>query len=233
MSHDSRRREFLKLGTAIGTGLVMGRASALAAAPQEPPPTEMSAFDAIRGRRSVRKFKPTPIPREHLERILQAARLAPTSGNQQPWKFLVVDDRALIDRLGAECVAHRLAGYREREEPTAEALAAQRELLERHYADYLSAPVYVVILTSSRSRYPEYNHWDGPLAAANLMLAARALGYGTVFCTDTIPEEVTRRVFRIPDHLTRVCITPIGVPDAWPPSPGKMPWRSFVVRNSF
>jgi len=54
------------------------------------------------------------------------------------------------------------------------------------------------------------------MAAGFLMLAARALGYGTVFITDAIPDQVTKEVLRIPDRYTRVCITPLGIPVEWP-----------------
>jgi nitroreductase len=54
------------------------------------------------------------------------------------------------------------------------------------------------------------------MAAAYLMLAARALGYGTVFITDSISEQITREVLAIPDRYQRVCITPLGIPDGWP-----------------
>ena len=234
MTHDSNRREFLKLSTTVGTGLALCGTSTLARATGDTPTeTEMSLFQAIRKRRSVRKFQSTPIPKEHLDEILKAASRAPTSGNQQPWNFLVIDDSAKILELKQNCVNHRLASYQAREDPTPDQLAAAHEAVENNLANYFSAPVYVVVLTSAKSKYPDYNHWDGPLAAANLMLAARALGYGTVFITDSIPDEVTKQTFNIPDHLTRVCITPIGIPDEWPRSPSKKPWRSFVVKNSF
>ncbi len=77
--------------------------------------------------------------------------------------------------------------------------------------------------------YPDYNHWDGPMAAGYLMLAARALGYGTVFITDSIPDEVTRKVLNIPDRYTRVCFTPLGVPGEWPASPKKKFPDDFIA----
>jgi nitroreductase len=52
---------------------------------------------------------------------------------------------------------------------------------------------------------------DGPLAAGYLLLAARALGYGTVYVTDSIRGDFTRKVLNIPDRYNRVCITPVGI----------------------
>ena len=59
----------------------------------------MDAFEAIRKRRSVRKYTGDPIPRQDLETVVDAGRLAATGSNQQPWDFIVVTDRAMIDRL--------------------------------------------------------------------------------------------------------------------------------------
>jgi nitroreductase len=59
----------------------------------------MDALEAIRKRRSVRSFTGEPIPREHLEAIVDAGRLAASGNNQQPWDFVVVTDRKTIHRL--------------------------------------------------------------------------------------------------------------------------------------
>ena len=59
----------------------------------------MDALEAIRKRRSVRKYTGDPIPRQDLETIVDAGRLAPTGGNRQPWEFVVVTGREMIDQL--------------------------------------------------------------------------------------------------------------------------------------
>ena len=59
----------------------------------------MNALEAIRKRRSVRKYTGEPIPKKDLEKIVDAGRLAATGSNQQPWDFIVVTDRAMIERL--------------------------------------------------------------------------------------------------------------------------------------
>ena len=142
----------------------------------------------------------------------------------------MIRDRALIDQIKETCISASVEARRARMgEVTEETVAAITE----SYEGYLSAPVYVVVLTDNESRYPTYNHWDGPLAAGYLMLAARALGYGTVFITDSIPPAVTKEVLNIPDRYTRVCITPVGVPEVWPESPEKKVLEELIVRDSF
>lgn len=59
----------------------------------------MEALEAIQKRRSVRKFTGDIVPREHLEKIVDAGRLAASGSNQQPWEFIVVTDREMIDKL--------------------------------------------------------------------------------------------------------------------------------------
>jgi len=186
-------------------------------------------FDIFKKRRSVRKFKSTPVPQEHIEKILDTARTAPTSGNQQPWKFLVVQDREKIDRLLEECVSSAVERAKEREgfDPSEE--DSLRNQYQERIGNYLSAPVYVVVLVDKNSRYPSYNVYDGSLAAGYLMIAARALGYGTVFITDALPVDLVKKVFAVPDNFVQICITPIGIPESWPDSPEKKPLHEFAV----
>lgn len=213
-------------------GLLLNAKAASTNPEASPPSPSANIWEVFKTRRSVRRFKPDDVPEADIVRILDAARLAPTSGNQQPWRFLVVRDTAKIAALKAACVEHTL-GRMDPDKTSSEEQLKQREISVRKAADgYFSAPVYIVVLTDNQSKYPDYNHWDGPLAAGYLMLAARALGYGTVFITDAIPEEITKKVLNIPDRYTRVCITPIGVPVAWPESPAKKPLEDFIAREA-
>lgn len=184
-------------------------------------------WDVFKTRRSVRAYTSDSIPETDIVKIIDAARTAPTSGNQQPWKFLVVRDKNKISQMKEKCIERLLLKY----DPTKSTKATKEEyekMVRGRMGNYFSAPVYIIVLTDNTSPYPDYNHWDGPLAAGYLMLAARALGYGTVFITDSIPESVTKEVFNIPDTYTRVCITPLGVPVEWPKSPEKKKLAEFI-----
>jgi nitroreductase len=185
-------------------------------------------WNVIYNRRSVRKFKPDEIPEADIRKIIDAARMSPTSGNQQPWKFLVIRDKKLINQMMEACIKQSLTRYDAN--PNANESRDQfRDRISRTLATgYFSAPVFIVVLTDNNSTYPDYNHWDGPLAAGYLMLAARALGYGTVFITDAIPEMVTKEVLQIPDTYTRVCITPLGIPVEWPATPPKKDLNDMI-----
>jgi nitroreductase len=231
MQSNTNRRNFLKLSAGIGTGLAFGIPKISARGQTEWESEDF--FKIIKSRRSIRKFKSTPIPKEHIKKILDAARSAPTSGNQQPWKFIVIQNAAKIDELKQECISQSLSAFKKRKKPDEEELDAQRKKVEDYFGGLLAAPVHVVVLTDNKSKWPSYNEKDGALAAGYLILATRALGYGTVFITDSISEQITKKVCNIPDRYTRICFIPVGVPESWPESPAKKDLQEFIVHDSF
>jgi nitroreductase len=219
------RRDVLKLGA----GLTLGSAAvACQKMPRISINSRLDSMEILHARRSVRKYKPTPVPEEHLTQILDAARMAPTAGNQQPWKFLVVRDKEKINELKAACIKNSIEWFKENRNPTEEEEKERLTGVTEYYDACFSAPVYVVVLTDNESQHSDYNHHDGPLAVGNLMIAARSFGYGTVYFTDTIPDAVSKEVLNIPDRYKRVCITPIGVPASWPETPVKKPLDEIV-----
>ncbi|MGD2135982.1 MAG: nitroreductase family protein [Gemmatimonadales bacterium] len=190
-------------------------------------------LETIRHRRTVRSYRSAPVPREDLLSILDAARFAPTAGNQQPWTFLVVDDRERLDELRGEA----LEWYMERASAAPEFDPAQeqrmREGVAEALAGALSAPVYVAVLVDTTAPYPQYVTHDGTLAAGMLMVAARGLGYGTGFFTTFFPSDRMQRFLGFPDEYRLICFTPIGVPEAWPETPRKKTIEEVVVFGSF
>lgn len=226
------RRYSLKAGASVLAGLTI--APVVGAAGKNLATKASDSFwDVVENRRSVRAFKSEPVPDEDIRKIIDAARMAPTSGNQQPWTFLVINEKEKINTLKAEKLKEAEAYFKSSKELSGDALDKQLQQTDEQLSKgYLSAPTYIVVLTDNNSRYPDYNHWDGPLAAGYLMLAARALGYGTVFITDSFSEEMTKRVFNIPDNYTRVCFTPVGIPVEWP-TKEKKGLDEFIVEESF
>jgi nitroreductase len=89
------------------------------------------------------------------------------------------------------------------------------------------------VLAYTKTRNPANDITAGVLAAENLMLAARAFGYGTVFCVNSIPEEITKGILNIPDDYKRICITPIGIPEEWPETPEKKEVKEVVLYDKF
>jgi nitroreductase len=227
------RRNSLKLGASILAGIVVAP-GIKASESFSPANVELNSFwDVVKNRRSVRKFKPDPVPYKHLVKIVDAARMAPSAGNQQPWKFLIIQDKNKIETLKMETLKATETYLKESQNLSGDKLKEQmKQADDRMSNGYLSAPALIIVLTDGNCQYPTYTHWDGPLAAGYMLLAARALGYGTVFITDSFPEEITKKVFNIPDQYTRVCITPVGVPVEWP-TKEKKPLDEFIVKESF
>jgi nitroreductase len=229
MKQKSNRRKFLQSGALLTPLFLFGKIPQVSAS--EVSSTVGDIFEVFKSRRSVRKYESTPVPKEHIEQILQAAASAPTAGNQQPWRFLVVDDKEVIQKLQKACI-DSAKEYFSKQEFTPEQLEEKLTGTKEYYDHIFAAPVFILVLTDGNSKYPDYNHWDGPLAAGYLLLAARALGYASVHFTDSISDEVTKKVLNIPDRYTRVCITPIGIPQEWPESPPKKELTEMVSYNS-
>lgn len=149
----------------------------------------MELFEAIRTRRSIRRFSDKPVAEELLEKALDAAMMAPSAGNGQPWHFVVVTDRALLDKVPE---IHPYATMC-REAPTG----------------------VLVCGDTSVEKYP--GNWPVDCAAAtqNLLLAVHALGLGAVW-TGIYPGEerceAFRKLFGIPTHVVPLAFVPIGYP---------------------
>lgn len=156
----------------------------------------MDVFEAIQRRRSIRRYKPEPVRNEDLRTILEAARLAPSGKNRQPWKFIVV------------------------REPKRKEMLARAANNQSFIAD---ADVVVATLSdpslsygprAGRTREPHKQ--DPMIAVEHMVLVATALGYGTCWIGSFNEEEV-KRLLNVPERLTLIALLPIGVPGESPP----------------
>jgi nitroreductase len=164
--------------------------------------------EAIFTQRSIRRFRPEPIPLEDIRLILEAAVRAPNGGNQQIARFIVVNDRDTIRDFGA---LYREAWWAKRYD---EGFPQREDLPTRYHpaadlADAMGdAPCIVLALAV----------YDGPAnsvipAVQNLMLAARGLGIGSV-PTTLHPSVMDRfhQMFGIPDDVGFHFCVPLGYP---------------------
>jgi len=154
----------------------------------------MEVLEAIHARRSVRSFRDADVPDETLETLLRAAMAAPTAGNQQPWRFVVVRDAETRARLGAAGVYKTPAA---------------------------NAPVDIVVLGEPGSG-PLDGHWwalDCALAVENLMIAAVPLGLGTVWLAGWPNAEWAgnyAEAIGAPDGVVPLAVIAVGVPEKVP-----------------
>ncbi|HKZ50588.1 MAG TPA: nitroreductase family protein, partial [Dehalococcoidia bacterium] len=151
---------------------------------------EMDVFEAIYSLRAMRRLKPDPVPDKVVARVLEAAIQAPSSVNRQPWRFLVIRDRALKEKIAEyylEAWNHTYgasATQGQSLDPATLRVLRSADYLARHMAD---APLLVLVCLLGRppadpirasSRYGSVYP-----AVQNLMLTARALGLGTTLTT--------------------------------------------------
>jgi len=149
----------------------------------------MDVLEAIKGRRSVRKYQKEPISEEQLVQILEAGRWAPSRGNSQPWKFIV-----LRNAQGRTDLAEAI--------PTGKFLA--------------EAPLGIAVVVDPKaSKHPEQ---EGAAAIQNMLLAAYALGLGacwiSVYGTDA--EKKAKQILQTPDEEWLLSIVSIGHPAETP-----------------
>ena len=162
-----------------------------------------SALDVIMTRTSIRAFTGEPVSREQIETILKAGMAAPTAMNGQPWRFVVVTDKAKIQEVFG-------SGFRSEMFTTA------------------GAVILVCGEMSTDGRPNMFWYEDCSAAAENILLAAKALGLGAVWTAGYPAQEriePVQKALGIPSNVVPLCIIPVGVPaedpapkDKWNPS---------------
>ena len=173
----------------------------------------MALGEAIFTQRAIRRLKADPISDADLEAILTAAARAPSGGNQQPWRFLAVRDKALKHQLAewyveAYWARRKENGFSGPEDIPKEDSSGQAALhLSTNAGNYAKAPVLVLVIAERPSA-------DLGGACQNLMLAARALGIGsTITSIGGIHERDVHRLLGIPDGMDATCCIPLGYPE--------------------
>ena len=208
----------------------------------------MNADDAIRLRRSVRRYTDAPVAETDIDALLRLALLAPTGGMAQAWSFIVVRD-AGKRRAVAELVIRGGSEYFRTVRPAApgtsdeEHAAWAQGYAEQALGSYRDVPVWIIGLVVPRNVFPadqreaERTADVSSLAFAmeNLFVAARARGLGTVPTVfHWFVEDEFRALLDIPAELEIPLLTPLGYPVEFPTSlpPAlkaiKRPWRTLV-----
>lgn len=148
----------------------------------------METLKAIMTRRSVRRFVVNkPVPSASVDKILKAAMSAPSAVNEQPWQFLVIDDRNILDKI-----------------PT----------VHPHAQMCLQSPLAIMLCVDmTLGNYRDYWVQDMSASAQNILLAAHDLGLGAVWVgvyTDDVRVNALQRLFVLPEHVIPFAIVPIG-----------------------
>ena len=195
----------------------------------------------VQTRRSTRKFKPDPIPDEDVEKIVEAARWAPSGANSQPWEFVLIKDKATKDRIVDIIKEHSEYGRKVELTRAGDMRwpSAARPVGEPGFKD---APVFIILCGDPRTResYPLLtsltrgdSHFASGLASAFLYmcLAATTLGLGSQWVSATGHPFVMcllKELLEIPDKLVIYDTMAVGYP-ADQPKPRLVRERAEMV----
>ena len=148
----------------------------------------MDAMEAILTRRSIRKYTTQPVSDEVVKELLEAAMYAPSASNQQPWFFIVINDRKVLDEIPK--------------------YHAYSQMLKE-------APLAVLVCCDRSLQKGEFGVQDCVAATENLLLAAHAKGLGAVWLGVHTVENImtgTRKLLKLPDNIMPITLISIGYP---------------------
>jgi nitroreductase len=150
----------------------------------------MEAMDAILSRRSIRKYTGQPVPDEAVEELLRAAMSAPSAGNQQPWQFVVIKDRGILDQIPKY----------------------------HPYSQMLKEASVAILVCGDLKSEKHKGYWiqDCSAATENFLIALEAKGLGGVWL-GVYPREDRvagiRKLLGIPEHIVPLSLIPVGFKD--------------------
>jgi len=183
----------------------------------------MEMMEHIKARRTVRKFKPDPVPQETLDTVFEAGMWAPSHANAQPWDFAVVGPEARAKLLGIyQAKAKELLADPDLPAPKRKNLEILRE-------DFGGAPYMVAVL--GRPGVEPLEQLENPLSTAcavqNMCLAAWGLGVGTVWLSlGAAPPS--RQILQVPEGASIVALLAMGYPEEVPPPPPRDDYREHT-----
>ena len=164
----------------------------------------MTVHEAIQNRFSVRAYLDKPVEEEKLARVLEAARLAPSAGNRQEWRFVVVQDAATRAELMEAANGQAFVG----QAPVVIAACAEGE---QH------------VMTCGQLSYPI----DVAIALEHIALAATEEGLGTCWI-GAFKEDQVKKILGIPDNVRVVDLMPLGYPAAEAPAKRRLTLEEIV-----
>lgn len=201
----------------------------------------MELFEVIRKRRSIRKFKPDPVPDKHIREILEAARLAPSGTNLQPWRFVVVKSAEKRRELAeyalkfvttapvvvACCID--LNAYKHQPQRIKELVEAGAfvgtELANMGKDDYMKRRQAM-----DENALRAYTSLNAAIAIEHLILRATDLGLGTCW-TMMFKQSGVKEVLRLGKDIQVVALIPVGYADQDPAPRPRLPMQDLLIEE--
>lgn len=165
----------------------------------------MDVFEAIKNRRSIRKYQERDIEEEKLERILEAARLAPSARNRQEWRFIIVKDRTKREELVKEASPHQLFMLQA-------PIIIVAYVLDKDYIMRCGVPAHYI---------------DVAIALTHIHLQAVEEGLGTCWIGSFYQDKV-KKVLNLPEEAEIIQLMTLGYPDENPDPRPRLPLNEIV-----
>ncbi len=172
----------------------------------------MDTLECIATRRSIRKFLDIPVEFEKVGNVLDAGRYAPSAGNLQDWKFILVTDEKMRQDVAKACVEQLWVG---------------------------TASVIIIVCTEPEKtkRFygrsgEKYSIQNGAAVIQNMLLAAHSQGLGSCWI-GAFEDEAIKRMFSIPDDVIIQGIVPLGYPDEQVPTPLRFTMENITYIESW
>jgi nitroreductase len=171
----------------------------------------MEFYDLIKKRKSVRRYRPDPIPDEVLNRILEAGRIAPSAKNIQPWRFIIVKNPEIKKKIAK----------------------ASRDQLWIADADIILVGCILEKIAWGRmGGYMSSGPVDIAIALEHMILAAANEGLGTCWIGAFVEKDV-KDILRVPDDVTVLALTPIGYPAEKTKDRGRKDQKEIVSYDKY
>jgi coenzyme F420-0:L-glutamate ligase/coenzyme F420-1:gamma-L-glutamate ligase len=195
-------------------------------------------MDLLRGRRSVRQYLPTPVTREQIEQILEAARWAPSPHGRQPWRFVVLTRRETKERL-ADAMGET---WKRNLEMDGQSQEIVRVRLEKSRLRILNAPALILpcLYLEDLDRYPDERRQNDETTMAiqslgaaiqNMLLMAYDLGLDSGWmCAPLFCPEVVGEALALDRHLIPHALITLGYAAADPKRRERLPLETLIVQ---
>jgi len=196
-------------------------------------------FEAIKQRRSTRKYQTKPVPKQLVEEVLEITIWAPSAHNAQPWRFIILADD-LVKRELAEAMAEAWAADMAKDGAVIDA-----EMRTGRVERFASAPALILACTTMEgmNKFPDKTRQSVEqdlaiqsfgAAMQNLLLAAHSKGLGACwFCAPAFCKETVRKTMKIPDDVDPQALIALGYPNEKPPVPPRKPLGEYCFRDKW
>lgn len=170
-------------------------------------------IDALLNHRTIRRFKPDPVPEETVETLLQAGIRAASAGNLQGYSLVVIDDPQRLAKMSFKA-------------PLAITALVDQYRLKRWF-ELNGAPFY-----NDQAINLFISYWDAVIALQNIVVAAESLGLGTVYVGLVLSSDV-KETLDAPDYVVPAGLVFIGTPDESPDLRPRLPLEAVVHHNTY